>query len=147
MGYWPHGRFFIKFFFGCLLTSYLKNYLSEEEAEKSLKCSSIKKSELTYQGKSSLKKFKKIMRIYKFTLNPRGGFDVIKAKLESDTYEVTTEIRNIVERTFDAFLIASRSQIQTTTTTRYIKLQDFPSGKMLKVNRRNNSLHYYRCGI
>ena len=36
----------------------------------------------------------------------------------------------------------SRSQIQDHTTTRYMKLHDFPDGKMLKVNRRNNSLHY-----
>ena len=43
---------------------------------------------------------------------------------------------------FDAFLLNSRSKIQNHTNTRYIKLEDFPSGKMLKVNRRNNSLHY-----
>ena len=36
----------------------------------------------------------------------------------------------------------SRSQIQNHTTTRHIKLEDFPDGKMLKVNRRNNSRHY-----
>ena len=36
----------------------------------------------------------------------------------------------------------SRSQIQEHTNTKYIKLQDFPNGKMLKVNRRNNSRHY-----
>lgn len=49
---------------------------------------------------------------------------------------------NDTVQSFDAFLIGSRSQIQATTATRYIKLQDFPSGKMLKINRRNNSLHY-----
>lgn len=36
----------------------------------------------------------------------------------------------------------SRSQIQNYTTTRQIRLQDFPDGKILKVNRRNNSVHY-----
>lgn len=36
----------------------------------------------------------------------------------------------------------SRSQIQNHTTTRHIKLQDFPDGKILKINRRNNSVHY-----
>ena len=36
----------------------------------------------------------------------------------------------------------SRTQIQNHTTTRHIRLQDFPDGKVLKVNRRNNSLHY-----
>ena len=90
--------FLLSFFFGCLLASYLKNYLSEEEAEKRLKRSIIKKSELTNEGKSSLKKLKKIMRIYKFALNPRGGFDVIKEQLALETYEIATEIRNIVER-------------------------------------------------
>ena len=43
---------------------------------------------------------------------------------------------------FDTFLVDSRSQIQDHTTTRYMKLDDFPDGKMLKINRRNNSLHY-----
>ena len=43
---------------------------------------------------------------------------------------------------FDTFLVDSRSQIQDHTTTCYMKLHDFPDGKMLKVNRRNNSLHY-----
>jgi hypothetical protein len=45
-------------------------------------------------------------------------------------------------KSFDAFLVDSRSQIQHRTNTKYIKLQDFPNGKMLKVNRRNNSRHY-----
>jgi hypothetical protein len=45
-------------------------------------------------------------------------------------------------KTFDAFLVDSRTQIQNNTTTRHIRLQDFPDGKVLKVNRRNNSLHY-----
>ena len=43
---------------------------------------------------------------------------------------------------FDTFLVDSRSHIQDNTNTKYIKLEDFPDGKMLKVNRRNNSLHY-----
>ena len=45
-------------------------------------------------------------------------------------------------KSFDAFLVDSRTQIQNNTTTCHIKLQDFPDGKMLKINRRNNSLHY-----
>jgi hypothetical protein len=45
-------------------------------------------------------------------------------------------------KSFDGFLVDSRSQIQNHTTTRHIKLQDFPDGKMLKINRRNNSRHY-----
>ena len=45
-------------------------------------------------------------------------------------------------KNFDAFLVDSRSHIQDHTNTKYIKLQDFPKGKMLKVNRRNNSRHY-----
>ena len=45
-------------------------------------------------------------------------------------------------RSFDAFLVDSRRQIQDHTNTKHIKLQDFPNGKMLKVNRRNNSRHY-----
>nr|UKC63234.1 hypothetical protein [Haslea ostrearia] len=49
---------------------------------------------------------------------------------------------NNTSKSFDVFLVDSRTQIQTHTTTRHIKLEDFPSGKMLKVNRRNNSVHY-----
>ena len=49
---------------------------------------------------------------------------------------------NHTTRLFDTFLVDSRRQIKNHTTTRYMKLQDFPDGKMLKVNRRNNSLHY-----
>lgn len=43
---------------------------------------------------------------------------------------------------FDEFLVNSRSQIQNHTNTRHLRLQDFPDGKMVKVNRRNNSVHY-----
>jgi hypothetical protein len=49
---------------------------------------------------------------------------------------------NHSSKSFDAFLIDSRSQIQNHTTTQHIKLQDFPGGKMLKVNRMSNSRHY-----
>jgi len=49
---------------------------------------------------------------------------------------------NHTSRLFDKFLVDSRSHIQDYTSTKYIKLQDFPRGKMLKVNRRNNSRHY-----
>lgn len=45
-------------------------------------------------------------------------------------------------KSFDKFLVDSRSHIQDHTNTKYIKLQDFPNGKMLKINRRNNSRHY-----
>lgn len=49
---------------------------------------------------------------------------------------------NHTSKLFDSFLVDSRSQIQNQTTTRHIKLQDFPDGKILKINRRNNSVHY-----
>ena len=94
----PLDIFLLSSLFGCLLASYLKNYLSEEEREKRLKRSIIKKSELTNQRKSSLKKLKKIMRIYKVALNTRGGVDILKEKLAAETYQIATEIRNIVER-------------------------------------------------
>jgi hypothetical protein len=45
-------------------------------------------------------------------------------------------------KSFDAFLVDSRTQIQNHTNTKHIRLQDFPDGKILKINRRNNSLHY-----
>jgi hypothetical protein len=43
---------------------------------------------------------------------------------------------------FDKFLVDSRSKIQNSTNTRHITLKDSPEGKILKVNRRNNALHY-----
>ena len=49
---------------------------------------------------------------------------------------------NQTSKSFDGFLVDSRSQIQNHTNTRHIRLQDFPDGKILKVNRRNNSVHY-----
>ena len=49
---------------------------------------------------------------------------------------------NHTSKSFDIFLVDSRSKIQNHTNTRHIKLQDFPDGKMLKLNRRNNSVHY-----
>ena len=49
---------------------------------------------------------------------------------------------NHTSKLFDSFLVDSRSQVQNHTTTRHIKLQDFPDGKILKINRRNNSVHY-----
>jgi hypothetical protein len=49
---------------------------------------------------------------------------------------------NHKSRLFDAFLVDSRRQVQNNTNTKYMKLQDFPDGKMLKINRRNNSRHY-----
>ena len=49
---------------------------------------------------------------------------------------------NHTSKSFDGFLVDSRSQIQNHTNTRHIKLQDFADGKLLKVNRRNNSVHY-----
>lgn len=49
---------------------------------------------------------------------------------------------NQTNKSFDEFLVDSRSHIQDHTNTKYIKLQDFPNGKMLKINRRNNSRHY-----
>ena len=49
---------------------------------------------------------------------------------------------NHTSKSFDGFLVDSRNKIQNYTTTRHIRLQDFPDGKILKVNRRNNSVHY-----
>lgn len=74
----------------------------------------------------------KILMIDQYTLS-LGRIDLYFSRTNgsSDTVE-----------SFDAFLVDSRTQIQNHTTTRHIKLQDFPNGKVLKVNRRNNSLHY-----
>jgi len=49
---------------------------------------------------------------------------------------------NHTSNSFDRLLIDSGSQIKNHTNTKHIRLQDFPDGKILKINRRNNSLHY-----
>ena len=49
---------------------------------------------------------------------------------------------NHTSKSFDGFLVDSQNKIQNYTTTRHIRLQDFPDGKILNVNRRNNSVHY-----
>ena len=59
-----------------------------------------------------------------------------------DLYFSRTNNFSDTVKSFDAFLVNSRTKIQNYTTTRHIKLQNFPNGKVLKVNRRNNSLHY-----
>lgn len=59
-----------------------------------------------------------------------------------DLYFSRTNNFSDTVKSFDSFLVDSRTKIQNYTTTRHIKLQDFPDGKVLKVNRRNNSLHY-----
>ena len=46
------------------------------------------------------------------------------------------------QTSFDEFLLEARKQIQTSTNTRHISLKDSPDGKILKVNRRSNALHY-----
>ena len=49
---------------------------------------------------------------------------------------------NHTSKSLDGFLVDSRNKIQNSTTTRHIRLPDFPDGKILKVNCRNNSVHY-----
>ena len=49
---------------------------------------------------------------------------------------------NHTSKSFDGFLVNSRSQIQNHTNSSHIRLQDFPDGKILKVNRRNNLVYY-----
>ena len=53
----------------------------------------------------------------------------------------TNNINDTIE-SLDAFLVSSRDKVKKQKKSRYFKLEDFPSGKMLKVNRRNNGLHY-----
>jgi hypothetical protein len=74
----------------------------------------------------------KILRVDQHTLS-LGRIDLCFSR---------TNNPNDTMKSFDGFLVDSRSHIQNHTTTRHIRLQDFPDGKVLKVNRRNNSLHY-----
>jgi hypothetical protein len=59
-----------------------------------------------------------------------------------DLYYYRTNDSIDTSESFDKFLVDSRSQIKNSTNTRHITLKDSPEGKILKVNRRNNALHY-----
>ena len=56
-------------------------------------------------------------------------------------YYRTNDSNDTIEL-FDKFLVDSESKIQNSTNTRNITLKNSPEGKILKVNRRNNALHY-----
>ena len=85
---------------------------------------------------------------YKLIQTQRFDWDLLKfdqQNLSLGRIDLCFSLPNDLSHTsksFDEFLVDSRSQIQDHTNTKYIKLQDFPNGKMLKVNRRNNSRHY-----
>lgn len=85
---------------------------------------------------------------YKLIKTQRFDWGILKFDEHSlslgriDLYFSRPNDLNHTSKSFDEFLVDSRSQIQNHTNTKYIKLQDFPNGKMLKVNRRNNSRHY-----
>ena len=85
---------------------------------------------------------------YKLIQTQRFDWDLLKfdqQNLNLGRIDLCFSLPNDLSHTsksFDKFLVDSRSHIQDHTNTKYIKLQDFPNGKMLKVNRRNNSRHY-----
>ena len=82
--------FLISAIIASILTSKLKNYLSEEESMERLKNSIIKKSTKIQPKLTSFNSKKsKIKRIYKLALNNRGG----EVNIE---YELATKIKNIV---------------------------------------------------
>ena len=98
-------------------------------------------TQIVFSGKDAAY-FYKLIKTEKFNWNllkfdghtlSLGRIDLCFSRPDGSSH--TTEL-------FDEFLLSSRSQIQNYTNTRYIRLQDFPDGKLLKVNRRNNSVHY-----
>jgi len=98
-------------------------------------------TQITFSGKNAAY-FYKLIKTQKFDWNllKFGGHTLSLARFDL-CFSRTNDLNHTI-KLFDGFLVDSRSQIQNQTTTRYIKLEDFPDGKMLKVNRRNNSLHY-----
>jgi len=85
---------------------------------------------------------------YKLVKTQRFDWDLLKFNQHSlnlgriDLCLCNSNHSNYTSKSFDEFLVDSRNKIQNYTTTRHIRLQDFPNGKILKVNRRNNSVHY-----
>ena len=98
-------------------------------------------TQITFSGKNAA-------YFYKLIKTQRFDWDLLKFdghRLSLGRIDLCFSRFNCFNRTtnlFDEFLVNSSSQIQNCTNTRHIRLQDFPDGKMLKVNRRNNSVHY-----
>jgi len=98
-------------------------------------------TQIIFSGKNAAY-FYKLIKTEKFDLSllkfdehslSLGRIDLCFSRPNGSSYTI---------KSFDEFLVNSRSQIQNHTNTRHIRLQDFPDGKILKVNRRNNSVHY-----
>ena len=73
-----------------------------------------------------------ILMIDEYTLN-LGRIDLCFSR--------TNHLNDTID-SLDAFLVASRNRVDKQKKSRYFKIEDFPGGKMLKVNRRNNAIHY-----
>ena len=75
---------------------------------------------------------------YKIIQTQRFNWDLLKfdqQTLSLGRIDLCFSLPNELSHTsksFDNFLVDSRSHIQDHTNTKYIKLQDFPKGKMLK---------------
>jgi len=98
VGVWvldPFDYFLISAFITSILASHLKNYLSEKASMARLKNAIIKKSRLIKPSKSTNFDFKelnkelKIKRIYRFSLNTRGG----QVNIE---YQLAEQIKDVI---------------------------------------------------
>ena len=98
-------------------------------------------SQIIFSGKNAAY-FYKLIKTQKFNLDLLKFGQRTLSLGRIDLCFSKTNYSTDTKRSFDAFLVDSRSQIQNHTNTRHIRLYDFPDGKMLKVNRRNNSRHY-----
>jgi hypothetical protein len=95
---------------------------------------------LIFSGNNA-KYFYERLRTGKFNLNK---LNVNKNSIKIGRLDLVFVQKNLCLDTnlFDLFLLDCRSHILKTTFTKHVKLYDYPDGKMLKVNRRNNSNHY-----
>ena len=98
-------------------------------------------SQIIFSGKNAAY-FYKLIKTQKFNLDLLKFGQRTLSLGRIDLCFSKTNYSTDTKRSFDAFLVDSRSQIQNHTNTRHIRLYDFPDGKMLKVNRKNNSCHY-----
>ena len=117
------------------------------DLKKSIRFLSVNIRDLKVTG-SGLRLLKNAAYLYKLIKTQRFDWSLLKLDEGSlslgriDLCFSRPNELNDTSKSFDGFLVDSRNQIQNHTTTRHIKLQDFPDGKILKVNRRNNSVHY-----
>jgi hypothetical protein len=98
-------------------------------------------TQIIFSGKNAAYFYKLIQRDnFDWGILNLGGYTLNLGRI--DLCFCRTNKSNYSLESLDAFLVGSRHHVDKQKKSRYFKIEDFPGGKMLKVNRRNNSIHY-----